>query len=186
MNQEIKQMLKIAGELLIAILVITNLEYWITRTPSVKGTDAASQLIAENRLRKPNIKHPSELGNYPSIKKKVVLVMDSQANKLYVINGHRIVYIMHANCDLSAGHYHLQKSQGQSLYHVDNGKHSYSANWQLLSNKDIIESPQTINGQKVAHNWIKPANKLQNTIQLSQPDAKWLQQLPKGIELNVK
>lgn len=172
--------------ILALFLLLINISS-ITSQNIISSTSYASQRIALNKLRKPNLKHPSEIGPYPNIdKKNIKLVAIKRTNRLYVNSKRKTLYIINAKVNLNATKTSLNSARGTISLSINNNDKIESRNWISFGQNSYIESPYLINENRGKKNWFKNNKHLSNTIEVSEPDAKWLQDLPKGTSLTVK
>ena len=186
-NKELKAMIYTAISLLITLLIIINIVNFGSDNYINEATKS-SQRIALNHLKRPHLNHSSELGKYPKLKgqKNIELLALKRTNRLYVINNHRVIYIVNAEINLNPTSTRINAARGERAFHVKNSKQSITVNWLSFAKLGYIESIVSVNNHQVRGNWINDKYHLPNTIEVSKPDAKWLQQLPKGTELIVK
>lgn len=170
--------------ILLIIINIVNMGSGNYIDEATKG----SQRIALNRLKKPHNNRSSELGSYPKLKKQkgVELLALKKNNRLYVINNHRVIYIVNAKINLDPTSTRINAARGERAFHVKNAKQSIAVNWLSFAKLGYIESIVSVNNHQVRGNWINDKYHLPNTIEVSKPDAKWLQQLPKDTELVIR
>lgn len=189
-NPELKAMWRLAFPGLLIILVVINLFAWLHTSQHVTGVSYASQVVTENRLRHANIKHSSVIGGehkHLTSKDHVKLIAVKKRNLVYVVTKRHVVYALHAKVNLKNGHAGvINDARGQQNTHVVNGKQITASTWTSFGSAGYIESPETVNGQKVRGNWLKQRTKLTNTILVSRPDAHWLQKMPKGTAIVVQ
>lgn len=180
-------MLKSAFSILVVLLLIANIVH-LGAQNYLSTASKSSQITALNRLRHPRLNHASVLSKYPSLKghKGLQLLTVRQSHRLYVISNHRVLYIAHAAINLQPTTTTINAARGEHTFHVQNGNQSIADNWTNFGKLGYIETPVSINNHRVHDNWIKHHEYLPNTIEVSKPDAKWLQQLPKGTKLTVK
>ena len=186
MNKELKIMIYTALGILVVLLISVNLATLISND-YINETTKSSQRIALNRLRRPHLNRSSELGKYPDLKKKrITLLAIRKSNRLYVINNHRVLYIVNAEINLKPSCTVINAARGEHTVHVKDNTQSMGVNWLNFGKLGYIESPVSVNTHRVHGNWIRNSHHLPNTIEVSKTDAKWLQQLPKGTKLIVR
>ncbi|WP_242364300.1 hypothetical protein [Limosilactobacillus antri] len=188
MNKELKIMFKIGFSLLALLLIIINGHSWIAHKRTLPGTDSSFQ-VAVNRLRHPQLNHPSELARYPRLKGQpaLYLVAIRKERRLYVISGHQVLYIVNARINLSPATLHINHSRGNQIFNQNNNVQQVGTNWLSLSQADtFIEAPVEVNNHRVHGNWLQARYHCANTIDVSKPDAYWLQDLPAGTRLVIK
>lgn len=172
--------------ILVVLLISVNLTTLISND-YITETTKSSQRIALNRLRRPHLNRSSEFGKYPELKKKrITLLATRKSNRLYVINNQRVLYIVNAEINIKPTRTEINAARGEHTVHVNDNNQSMGDNWLNFGKLGYIESPFSVNNHRVHGNWIKDSYHLPNTIEVSKPDAKWLQQLPKGTKLVVR
>lgn len=190
MNKEIKHLLLISVTLFLISIFIFNI-YTYHATNFVPQASKASQIINRTRLRSPNINRPSEKWTYPNVNNShIELIALKKPQQVLVINSnsHRVIYIVHAQINLPAqkSPLHILHARGQQIYHINGSRQAVSKNWLGISNGNYIETPVTdMNSHHVSHN-LRKVPRVENTIQVSHADAKWLQALPENTPLLVK
>lgn len=177
-------MIYLAFAITMILVVVTNIYSYCSN--HIAGTDYISQRIALNRLKHPRLNGSSEWGSYPKLHKNVQLIAIRKANKLYVIQNKKIIYVINAKINLHPSKFQINGARGEHDLHVQNGERSIANSWLNFGKLGYIESPMTIDGQKVHGNWLNNSKSLNNTIEISRPDAHWLQGVPKGTTLIIK
>lgn len=192
MNKELKHLLLIAFGLLLVLIFSFNLCYYLRSNNFISQATKTSQIINKNRLRSPNTKRSSERWSYPKVTKssQLKLVAVKKQRLLWVVNtrNNHIIYTIHAQINIPVQKKPLKTlyARGQQIYHVNGSKQATGNNWLGISNGYYIETPVSdFTGQHVSHNLFK-SPVIQNTIQVSKPDAKWLQKLPENTPLIIK
>ncbi|MCQ2569789.1 MAG: hypothetical protein MJ139_02635 [Limosilactobacillus sp.] len=186
MNQELKQLLKVSFTMLtIFILIINGLA--LMRTQKLTFATNSSVIIQTNRLKHPNINHPSAtLPPHRLPSKSVQLIAMKHQHKLYVVSHHRVIYITHAYINHQAGRLTIHHPRGQQLAYHRSSLTASANNWISLGGDNFISAPAMINGHPSAKNWLKMKQHLPHTIEVSKPDALLLQQLPQGTTIRIK
>lgn len=118
------------------------------------------------------------------------MVAVKQAKRILVINSNKrqVIYIIHAQINLPAqkNSFRLLHARGQQIYHINGSQQAIAKNWLGINDGNYIETPVTdMSNHQVSRN-LRKAPKIENTIQVSTPDAKWLQTLPENTPLIVK
>lgn len=190
MNKELKHLLTISLTFLGIFIVIYNANVYCTTDFATQATKM-SQICSQNRLRTPNVHRASERWTYPPLKHATVkLVASKRQQKVLVINreNSRVIYIIHAqiNAPAQKGSLQVLQARGQQIYHVNGSRQATASNWLGISQGYYIETPVTnLDHEKVPRD-LHHAPKINNTIQVSAPDAKWLQQLPANTPIQIK
>lgn len=186
MNKELKTMLYCAFLILAIIAIVINVVS-LSSSGYVEGVTKSSQRLALNRLKIPRLKHSSEIGGYPRLRKHedVKLIAVKKDNRLYVVKNHQVIYIINAKINHSSTTTRLNAARGEVAFHVEGKTQSIAEKWISFDKLGYIETPVSIDGQKVKGNWLKDKSHVPNAIEVSRPDAKWLQQLPKGTEIVI-
>ena len=190
MNKELKSLLFISTGLFLSFVLIFNL-YTYNATRFIPQASKTSQILNQNRLRAPNIHRSSENWTYPKIDNDPIeLVAVKQAKRILVINSNKrqVIYIIHAQINLPAqkNSFRLLHARGQQIYHINGSQQAIAKNWLGINDGNYIETPVTdMSNHQVSRN-LRKAPKIENTIQVSTPDAKWLQTLPENTPLIVK
>lgn len=186
MNQELKQLLKVSFTMLtIFILIINGLV--LMRTQQLTFATHSSVIIQTNRLKHPNINHPSAaLPPHRLPSKSVQLIAMKNQHKLYVVSHHRVIYIAHAYINHQPGKLTIHRARGQQLDYQHPNLTATANHWISLGNDNFISTPATINKRPVTKNWLKMNHHLPQTIEVSKPDALLLQQLPQGTTLEIR
>lgn len=190
MNKEFKNLLIISVSLLFMFILIFNI-YAYHSNNYLPQASRTSQIISYNRLRSPNIHRASEKWTYPSLKnKQLMLIALKKPQQVLVINikEHRVIYVVHAKVNLPAQSQpaRILHARGQQIYHINGSQQATAKCWLGINNGGYIETPVTgMDGQHAPRNLYK-APSIKNTIQVSEPDAKWLQSVPKNTPLLIK
>lgn len=187
MNKELQVMIYTAFAILAILLTIVNI-YSLSSSHYLSDATISSQQVAENRLKRPQLKRASEVGKYPKLKKqkKIRLLAVRKSSHLYVISNHKVIYVVNAGINLQPTTTSINAARGERAFHVRNNSQSIANSWLSFGQLGYIESPVSINGKWVHGNWIKNGYHLPNTIEVSRPDAKWLQQVPKDTKLIIR
>lgn len=187
MNKELQVMIYTAFAILAILLIIVNI-YSLSSNHYLSDASISSQQVAVNRLKRPHLKRASEVGKYPQLKKqkRLQLLAVRQSNRLYVISNHKVIYVVNAGINLQPTTTAINAARGEQASHVNNSNQSIANSWLSFGQLGYIESPVSINGKRVHGNWIKNKYHLPNTIEVSRPDAKWLQQVPKDTKLIIR
>ncbi|WP_102279765.1 hypothetical protein [[Lactobacillus] timonensis] len=187
MNKELKVMIYTAIGLLLILVVCNNIIHSKKQLYISEGT-YASQTMALNRLRSPNIRRPSERGKYPSLKHKkgIKVIAVPQNNLLYVLDHRRVLYIAHALINFTPRALAVNDARGEKSFHMNNGQGSSAVAWTSIGQDGYLESPLKVNQHTVRGNWVKKKYRILNTIELSKKDAAWLQKLPQGTGIVIK
>lgn len=183
-----KKMFKTGFGILALLLVMVNLTAWFSQDRML-GTTYASQCLAANRLRGPRVGRPSEHGHYPRLARcqRVRVVAVKRENRLYVISRHRVVYIVNARVNLVPMTARLNGARGTVIFNRNDRVRQAGINWLSLSQAGtFIESPVYVNNHRVRGNWLHTRYHCTNTIDVSKPDAHWLQGLPQATQLVIK
>ncbi|MGM9892498.1 hypothetical protein [Limosilactobacillus sp.] len=188
MNSELKRISLIT---LVVFLVLTlgiNVHTYLDSSKFIPEASRRSQVRNINLLRPTNLNHPSEHHNYPNLRqaKKLHLVAEPALKRVYVLSGHRVIYIMHAQINLHPQRLTSQAKSGQQLYQKRGSQLVTGLNWTEFGHHYYFESVAAVNQQTVKKNWLKKPVAIPGTIQLSQPDARWLQSLPEGTPITIR
>ncbi|MCH3910543.1 MAG: hypothetical protein LKE20_00165 [Limosilactobacillus oris] len=188
MNEELKKMFKVGFGVLALLLVIINFIAWLSHNQAL-GATYSSQCLAVNRLRSPRVGRPSEHGHYPRLARhqRVKLMVVKKKKRLYVLSNHHVLYIINAKTNLAPTTTQINGARGTSIFTQNNNVQQVGANWLSLSQADaFIEAPTYINNHRVRGNWLYSRYHCTNTIDVSKPDARWLQSLPNNTRLVIK
>lgn len=188
MNKELRAMMETAFIILGVLLVVVNSVAFLNSNNYITAATKSSQQIALNRLRHANLNHSSEFGKYPQLKRyqKVKLLAVSSSNRLYVISNHRVLYIINATINTKPTTTTINAARGERAFHVNKKAQIITENWLNFDRLGYIEALFSVDNKRVHGNWLANRQRLTDTIEVSRPDAKWLQQLPKGTKLIVK
>ncbi|MEE6634640.1 hypothetical protein [Limosilactobacillus pontis] len=188
MNNKQKQFILLTTAMFAVIVLIFNIHAYVDSSRFISGASRPSQVLNVNRLRHPNINKPSEHRHYPDLSKQgqLRLIMVPGLNRLYVLSGQRVVYIMHARTNIQRRALTSQGHHGQQVAHVNSDHTLAGRNWSALSHQCYIIAPATVDQDHVAKDWLKTVFAFPNSIQLSQPDAQWLQSLPKNTKIIIR
>ena len=188
MNSKQKQFVLITAVLFVVLVFFINIHAYFDSSRFITGASRTSQVLNTNRLRHPNINKSSEHKSYPDLRKlkqlRVIAVPDM--HRVYVLSGQRVVYIMHARVTIQKRSIITSGKQGQQVDYVGAGHIFAGDNWTALSHQSYIIAPTTIDQKAVAKNWLKSDFDFPDTIQLSRPDAQWLQTLPKNTKITIR
>lgn len=190
MNKELKHLLVISISLFLIFIFILNINTYHGHH-FIPQASKQSQIICRNRLRAPWLRYSSEKWPYPKIDhRQLELIAVKKQHLILVVdtNKHQAIYAVHAQINPSAQTKPLTvlRARGQQIYHIIGARQTTGQYWLGISNGDYIESPLTgLNQQRVPHRLTK-VSPVENTIQVSRPDAKWLQQVPKNTPLLIK
>lgn len=155
MNRELKVMIYRAFGVLVILLIIANIVSQCRYHYNSVGT-YWSQTVAINRLRHPHLNRSSSIGKYPQLKKhkKIRLVAISRVNLLYVLDGRRVIYVAHAKVNHQPTTATVNAARGERTFHVNGRLQSNAINWTSFDRLGYIESPVSLNNQRVHGNWI--------------------------------
>lgn len=183
-----KQFILLMAALLAAILLIINIYAYVDSSRFITDASRTSQILNTNRLRHPNINKPSEHKHYPALhnQDQLRLIMVPGMQRLYVLNGQRVIYIMHAKTTITHQTVTVQGHHGQQIDHIGAGRTLAGCDWSALSHQCYIIAPTMVDQERVGANWLKESFAFPNTIQLSRPDAQWLQELPKNTKIIIR
>lgn len=190
MNKELKHMLIISIGLFFIFIFIFNIYTYCTGS-FISQASKASQILSYNRLRSPNIHHASEKWTYPQIEKKQLeLIALKRPQKILVVDtsNHRVIYAINARINLPTQQHSLRvlHARGQQIYHINGSRQATAKYWLGINNGYYIETPLTdMDNHRISRNLQKVAP-VENTIQVSKPDAKWLQGVPENTPLLIK
>lgn len=188
MNNKQKQFILLTAVLFIIILIVVNIHTYIDSSRFITGASRTSQVLSVNRLRRPSITKPSEHHHYPDLRKqeKLHLVAVPGMKRVYVLSADRVIYIMHARVNIAHRSALSQGDSGQQVNYVT-ADHNLSAhNWTALDHRCYIIAPNAIDQQRIKRDWLKIPFAFPNTIQLSRPDAQWMQTLPKDTKITIR
>ena len=188
MNSKQKQFILLTAALFVIFVLIFNVHTYVDSSRFIVSASRSSQILNINRLRHPNVNKRSEHRQYPNLRKqdRLRLIMVPGLKRLYVLNGHRVIYIMHARTNIRQQTLRTRGHHGQQIDHVNTGHTLTGRSWSALSHQCYIVAPAAVDQDKVAKNWLKTDFAFPNTIQLSRPDAQWLQSLPKGTKIIIR
>ncbi|MBB1079640.1 hypothetical protein H5S09_07155 [Limosilactobacillus sp. STM2_1] len=190
MNKELKHMLIISISLFFIFVFIFNIYTYHTGN-FIPQASRASQIISYNRLRSPNTHRASEKWTYPKIEKKqLALIALKKPHKIFVVDtkNHHVLYIIHAQVNLPAQNHPLRilHARGQQIYHISGSQQATAKYWLGISNGNYIETPLTDMDNHHVPRCLQKIPPIKNTIQVSKPDAKWLQGIPENTPLLIK
>lgn len=188
MNEELKKMFKVGFGVFALLLVIINFIAWLSHNQAL-GATYSSQCLAVNRLRSPRVGRPSEHGHYPQLARhqRVKLVVMKKEKRLYVLSNHHVLYIINAKTNLAPTTTQINGARGTIIFTQNNGIRQVGANLLSLNHADtFIEAPAYINNHRVHGNWLRSRYQCTNTVDVSKPDAHWLQSLPNNTRLVIK
>ncbi|MGN1279248.1 MAG: hypothetical protein ACI4T4_01040 [Limosilactobacillus sp.] len=188
MNSKQKQFIILTAALFAVIVLFINIHAYLDSSRFITGASRVSQVLNTNRLRRPNINKPSEHKRYPNLRQQARLriIAVPGMKRIYVLNGHRVIYIMHARVMVNQRTLVLRGQHGQQIDHVEAGHTLAGTNWSAMSHQCYIISPATVDKTQVKKDWLKARFTFPNTIQLSRPDAQWLQNLPKNTKITIR
>lgn len=188
MNSELKRISLITLIIFGVMVIIINMHVYLDSGKFIPEASRISQVRNANLLRRPNLNRPSEHKHYPRLtnKKRLQLVAEPTLKRVYVIEDHRVIYIMHAQVNLPAQRLISQAKVGQQLYQKQNQQLISGFNWTEFGHHYYFEAATSINQQAVKKNWLKHPVTVPGTIQLSLPDAQWIQTLPKGTPIIIR
>lgn len=183
-----KQFILLIATIFVAIILIINVHAYVDSSRFIVGASRTSQVLNTNRLRRPSINRSSEHKRYPDLRKQeqLHLVMVPGLNRLYVLSRQRVIYIMHARTTIPHQTVKTRGQGGQQIDHVSTSHTLAGHNWSALSHQCYIVAPATVDQNQVAKNWLKTSFPFPNAIQLSQPDAQWLQGLPQNTKITIR
>lgn len=187
MNKELKAMILSALAMLLVLIVAINVFHYSSNN-YISEADRYSQQMALNRLRHPHLSRSSEFGKYPMLKNKqhLKLIAVRKSNRLYVTNSQKVIYVVNAQINHHPTVTTINAARGEQVNHVNSKTQSTSINWTNFGKLGYIESPTVINNHRIHGNWLQNSHHVANTIEVSKPDAKWLQQLPANTKLIIK
>ena len=188
MNNKQKQFILLTTALFVVIVLFINLHAYLDTSRFITGASRTSQALNTNRLRRPNLSKSSEHRRYPDLRKQsgLRLIAISGMKRVYVLSGQRVIYIMHARVAINHQSVVSRGQRGQQIDHVAAGHTLAGRNWSALSRQSYIVAPAASDQNQVKGNWLKTSFDFPNTIQLSRPDAQWLQTLPKGTKIVIR
>lgn len=188
MNSKQKQFILLTTILFGVIVLFINIHAYLDSSHFITGASKTSQVLNVNRLRHPNINKPSEKKSYPSLSKRghLRLIAVAGLKRIYVLDGHRVIYIMHARVSTNQHSLIFRGPHGQQIDHVEAEQTLAGCDWSALSRQCYIIAPAAIDQKQVKKNWLKTDFDFPNSIQLSRPDAKWLQGLPKNTKITIR
>lgn len=188
MKPQVKKIIQLTAIFFVLVMLVDNCQHDLNQHNFIADASKTSQIINTNRLRRPNIQRASEFKRYPDLAKEkaVKLVVISRLHRVYVLSGRRVIYLMHAQVNVPAKHFKSQGKSGQLLGYTDGNQTITSRNWVEFGHHCYLTSPVNVNQQSVATNWLNSTIKFPNSILVSQPDAHWLQGLPKNTTIIVR
>lgn len=188
MNNELKRLSLITVTIFVVVTAIINLHSYLDSSRYIPEASRVSQVHNTNLLRHPNINHPSEHKSYPRLagKKKLRVIAEPALKRVYVLQEHRVIYIMHAQVNLRARQLTVQGKNGQQLYQRRGRQLTAAINWTEFGHHYYFEALTQINHQSAKSDWLVKPTVIPGTIQLSVPDALWIQSLPKGTPLTIR
>lgn len=188
MNRELKRLCQIAGTIFLVIILFINIRAYLDSGRFIPEASRVSQVHNTNLLRKAKLNKSSELKNYPNLKKQrnLHLIAEPGMQKVFVLSGHKVIYIMHAQIYVSPQTLTSQTKSGQQLFHIDGQTTITAQNWTEFGQHYYFESLSHTNQQAVKKKWLAKPVRIPNTIQLSTPDAKWVQTLPQGTTITIR
>lgn len=188
MNSELKRLSLITLSLFLVMVLVVNVHTYLDAGKFIPEATCHSQVRNVNLMRSVNCHHPSEHKNYPSLAhtKKLRLVAEPALKRVYVLTGSRVIYIMHAQINLYPQHLTSQAKSGQQLYQKRGTTLVTGFDWSEFGHHFYFESVAAVNQHRVGNNWLQDPVKVPGTIQLSKPDARWIQTLPKGIPIIIR
>lgn len=184
MNKELKLMIYWAMGLVVLSLIGINF-YNFYFNKRLLDVTYRSERVCLNRLRCPKINHSSEIGRYPHIYRHLQLIALQRQDKLYVLHGNQVVYIMNAKIKSARTKTQLNATHGEHTFYIKNNVVTVGNSWTSYGKDGYIESPEVLRSLR-RPKWFYQQNQVTNTIRVSQPDAEWLQRLPKGTSLVIK
>lgn len=188
MNKELKNIFKITIILFAILALIVNLHAYLNTKKFIPEASRVSQVLNTNRLRSARLNKPSEYHGYPPLKrqKKLVVVADSKLNKVFVISNHRVIYILHAQVHTPKKRLTSQGKSGEQLTYVSHARAYAAQTWSEFGHHFYFVSPLSVNQKSISKNWLKTSFNFPGSILLSQPDAHWLQSLPKNTRIIIR
>ena len=188
MNREFKHLCQIAGVILLLVILFTNAHCYLDSSHFIPEARRTSQVYNTNLLSKPRLYKASEHRNYPNLRKQagLRLIAEPGMKKVFVLSKHKVIYIMHAQVNAQPGHFTSQGKYGQQLFHVQGRDAVYAKSWTEFGHHYYFETPVSRDQHPVSNKWLEKPAKVANTIQLSAPDAKWVQSLPKGTTIIIR
>ena len=135
-----------------------------------------------------NWRKPSETVPYPDLSKvkDLWVKVDLKGNRTYLYDGQKVIYTMHARVAINHQSVVSRGQREQQIDHVAAGHTLAGRNWSALSRQSYIVAPAASDQNQVKGIWLKSSFDFPNTIQLSRPDAQWLQTLPKGTKIVIR
>ncbi|QZN92852.1 hypothetical protein KZE55_08845 [Limosilactobacillus panis] len=188
MNREFKHLCQIAGVILLLVILFINARCYLDSSHFIPEARRTSQVYNTNLLSRARLYKASEHRSYPNLRKQtdLRLIAEPGMQKVFVLSKHKVIYIMHAQINAQPGRFTSQGKYGQQLFHVQ-GQHTVTAkNWAEFGHHYYFESPVSKDQHPVSNKWLTKPAKVANTIQLSAPDAKWAQSLPKGTTIIIR
>lgn len=188
MNSELKRVSLITLVLFVVMTLGINIHAYLDSSQFIPEASHRSQVRNVNLLRSANRNHPSEHHNYPNLHrvKKLHLVAEPALKRVYVLSGNRVIYIMHAQINLRPQQLSSQAKSGQQLYQKRGSTLVTGLNWTECGHHYYFESLVEVNQTAVKKNWLKKPVVIPGTIQLSQPDAHWIQSLPCNTPITIR
>jgi hypothetical protein len=187
MNKELKNIFQITVVLFVILALIVNLHAYLNTKGFIPEASRASQVINTNRLRDARRNKPSEYHGYPPLKRqKLLLIADSKLNKVFVIHNHRVIYILHAQIHTPKKQLTSQGKTGEQLTYISHSKAYAAQTWSEFGHHFYFVSPISVNQKNISNDWLKTSFSFPGSILLSQPDAHWLQSLPKGTRIIIR
>lgn len=188
MNSELKRVTLITLIIFGVMAIIINMHTYLDSGKFIPEAGRVSQVRNVNLLRRPNRNQPSERKRYPRLadKKKLCVIAEPTLKRVYVLENHRVIYIMHAQVSLYPQRLTSQAKVGQQFYQKRGQQLISGFNWAEFGHHYYFESISSVNQQAVKKNWLKHPVTAPGTIQLSLPDAQWMQTLPKGTPIIIR
>lgn len=188
MNIEFKKITQLSMVLFAILILIINLQAYLNDGRFIPQANRTSQVTNTNQLRAPRLNHSSEFKKYPDLKKQsnLTLVANAKMHKVFVINNHRVIYILHAQVHATGQQFSSQGKTGQQVAYIDGNQTLTAENWTEFGHHFYFASPTELNQQTVKEKWLKSNFNLPGCILLSKPDALWIQSLPKGTKIIIR
>lgn len=188
MNSELKRISLITAVIFLISVITINIHTYFDAGKYIPEASRSSQVRNTNLLRKAKLNHPSERKHYPDLakKKKLRVIAEPTLNRVYILNGHRVIYIMHAKINVRPDKLVSQGKSGQELYQKQGKQFISGVNWTEFDHHYYFEAVVTANNQPVKRQWLAKATAVPDSIQLSIPDARWIQGLPKNTPVIIR
>lgn len=115
MNNELKRISLITIIIFLIAVAVINMHTYLDAGKYIPEASRVSQVRNTNLLRKAKLNHPSEHKPYPHLAKmkKLRVIAEPALKRVYVLDGHKVIYIMHAKINLRPGKLTSQGKSGQ-------------------------------------------------------------------------